>query len=96
MTYLEYAEARRNGEPIIKLAGIEFYKQELNEHFEAGTVYIVKYKSIYLLEPANYKTEPKVKARKVYESTGTLTRRGRYYSMTREQVNKLLGRELFI
>lgn len=96
MTYSEYSEARRNNEQIIKLAGIEFYKQELTEHFEAGTVYIVKYKSIYLLEPANYKTEPKIKARKVYESTETLTRRGRFYSMTREQVNNLLGRELFI
>ena len=96
MTYSEYNEARRNNEPIIKLAGIEFYKQELTEHFEAGTVYIVKYKSIYLLEPANYKTEPKVKARKVYEGSEKLTRRGRFYSMTKEQVNNLLGKEFFI
>lgn len=96
MTYSEYAEARRNGEQIIKLAGIEFYLKELNELFEVGKTYIVKYKTIYKLETANYKTEPKIKAREVYKSFESLTARGRFYAMTKDQVNHLLKRELFI
>ena len=99
MDYREFMELRNSGAPIITLAGIEFYGKELDELMEKNERYIIKYRSIYFLEVANYKDDgkPKYKVRKVYDHTGELplTKRGRFHTMNRAQANRLIGRELF-
>ena len=95
MDYLDYIKLREQNAPKITLAGIEFYQKELEELLEKNERYIVKFKSVFYLETANYKDDPKFKVRKVWNSQEQLTRRGRYCTMNYKSVNHLLGIEVF-
>ena len=95
----EYNKAKETNS-FIKLAGIEFFGAELEELMQSNERYIIKYRSIYYLSPANYKDngKPKFKVEEVYKHTGILplTKRGRFHTMNYKQVNNLIGQELFI
>lgn len=99
MSYKEFMELRNSNAPKITLAGIEFYGKELDELMEKDERYIIKYRSVYYLEVANYIKDgnPSYKVRKVYRETGNvpLTKAGRFVTMDYKGVNNLLGQELF-
>jgi len=97
MTFKRYQELREQGAPTIKLAGITFYGEELNELMEKDERYIITGRNIYYLDVANYKTEPKFKVSKVWHTDDVLpfTKRGRYYTFDYKAVNNLLGQEIF-
>lgn len=97
MTFKRFYELKMQGAPTITLAGITFFGEQLEELMEKDERYIIKYRDIYYLQTANYKTEPKFKASKVWHTNDELpfTKRGRYYTMNYKQVNNLLGQEIF-
>lgn len=97
MTFKRYQELREQGAPTIKLAGITFFGEELNELMEKDERYIITGRNIYYLDVANYKTEPKFKVSKVWHTDDVLpfTKRGRYYTFGYKAVNNLLGQEIF-
>lgn len=97
MNYQRFMELRAKGAPTIKLAGIQFFGEELEELMEKDERYIVTHRDIYYLEVANYVKEPKFKAKKVWHHDGELQlmRRGRYTTMNYQQVNNMLGQEIF-
>lgn len=85
------------GAPRITLAGIEFFDEELKELMEKNERYIIKQRTIYYLQTANYVNDPKFKVSKVWHHDGELplTKRGRYVTMDYKAVNHLLGQEIF-
>ena len=97
MDYKRFYELKLQGAPTITLAGITFFCEELDELMEKDERYIIKYRDIYYLETANYKTEPKYKVRKVWHTSDELpfTKKGRYYTFNFKDVNHLLGQEVF-
>ena len=97
MTFKRFNELKEQGAPTIKLAGITFFGEELEELMEKNERYIIKYRNIYYLDVANYKTEPKFKVSKVWHTDDELpfTKRNRYYTMDYKSVNHLLGNEIF-
>lgn len=97
MTFKRFYELKLQYAPTITLAGITFFGEELDELMEKDERYIIKYRNIYYLEVANYKTEPKYKVRKVWHTDDVLpfTKMGRYYTMNYKSVNHLLGQEIF-
>lgn len=76
---------------MVKTAGIEFDEHELYKaYFEHK--YIVKFRTIYKLDWCANLSGCKVYARQIYyKNFGTpLTRRGRYFLMSPEEINNLL------
>lgn len=71
-------------EDLIKIEGIEFPLAELEEYYNNGKRYILKFRSIYEL----IKEAGKFRTRKIYTEKGALpiTKRGRYFMWTKEQV----------
>ena len=92
---------------IIKIAGIEFFIDDLKEiekkYFEENKKYIVKYKTIYKLVYNEAKQDKFNKsyfgAVEVYKNKNKkdlgYTRRGRFIITTAKQVNELIGKEIF-
>ena len=93
---------------IIKIAGIEFTKEEIKklkeEYFDKNKKYIVKYKTIYELvyhEPRFDKNnEGYFGAREVYKKYDKnavgYTKRGRFVIWDAKSVNELIGRKFFV
>lgn len=97
MTYKEYFEARLNNLPKTKIGNVEFYEQELNELTESGDIYVITFKKIYQICPANYKPGfIPYYGKLVFSSPEQLCKRGRYYTMNAKGVNNLLGQEIFV
>lgn len=73
-------------ENIIKLAGIEFTQEELENHYNNGEIYILTYRKIYKIN----KVGEKYSATLVYTEKGNLpiTKRGRYYMWTENLVKE--------
>lgn len=71
-------------ENLIKIEGIEFTPAELEQNYNNGKIYILKFRSIYEL----IKDGGKFKARKIYTEKSALpiTKRGRYFMWSRKQV----------
>lgn len=71
-------------ENLIKIEGIEFTPAELEQNYNNGKRYILKFRSIYELTKEN----GKFRARKIYTEKGALpiTQRGRYFMWTKELV----------
>lgn len=71
-------------ENLIKIEGIEFTPAELEQNYNNGKRYILKFRGIYEL----IKENGKFKARKIYTEKGALpiTKRGRYFMWTKELV----------
>lgn len=69
-------------ENLIKLAGIEFTLEEVENYYNNGQIYILTYRKIYKLN----KVGNKYSAKLVYQENGNLpiTKRGRYYMWTEE------------
>lgn len=92
---------------IIKIAGIEFFADDLKEiekkYFEENKKYIVKYKTIYKLVYNEAKQDKLNKgyfgAVEVYKNKNKkdlgYTRRGRFIITTAKQVNELIEKEIF-
>lgn len=83
---------------IIKLRGIEFTREELeNAYFKENKKYIIKYKTIYQLmygENVGFHT---LEVYKNYNKKDIgYTRRGRYIMSKADLVNRLIGKELFL
>ena len=92
---------------IVKIAGIEFFVNDLKEiekkYFEENKKYIVKYKTIYKLVYNEAKQDKfnngYFGAVEVYKNKNKkdlgYTRRGRFIITTAKQVNELIGKEIF-
>ena len=89
----------------VKIAGIEFNEQEINDIYfnglKTGKMYIVKYNTIYSLHWCEvYKEQGGVYATKIYQNPvkGSLpfTQRGRFIITDAKTVNRLVGFKLLI
>ena len=69
---------------LIKIEGIEFTPAELEQNYNNGKIYILKFRSIYEL----IKDGGKFRTRKIYAERGALpiTKPGRYFMWSRKQV----------
>ncbi len=75
---------------IIKIGTVELTEQEAEKlYFEKK--YIVNYSGVYQLFYSA--AQHRVYGQKIYSSKG-LTKRGRFFAFTAEQVNHLIGYEL--
>lgn len=93
---------------IIKIAGVEFFVDDLKElekkYFEENKKYIVKYKTIYKLVYNEAKQDKFNKgyfgAVEIYKNKNKkdlgYTRRGRFIITTAKQVNELIGRKFLL
>ena len=93
---------------IIKIAGIEFTKEEIKklkeEYYDKNKKYIIKYKTIYELvynEPRFDKlNEGYFGARLVYRKDKSsrigFVKRGRFVIWDAEGVNRLIGKNIFV
>jgi len=78
----------------MKIGNIELTEKEANQFYFDKKRYIVSYRRIYQLNWCeNYKHGGGVYGTEIYYHKGDLplTKKGRFFAMTAEQVNKLLG-----
>lgn len=76
---------------IVKIGNVELLPEEAAAAYERG-LYIVAYRRIYQV---NYSAaQGRYYGQEVYCSAEPLTRRGRFFRMTGEAVNHLIGHEL--
>lgn len=76
---------------IIRIGTVECLPEEAAAAYERG-LYIVAYRRIYQV---NYSAaQGRYYGQEVYYSAEPLTRRGRFFRMTGEAVNHLIGHEL--
>lgn len=76
---------------IVKIGNVELLPQEAAEVYERG-LYIVAFRRVYKV---NYSAaQGRYYGQEVYYSAEPLTRRGRFFRMTGEAVNRLIGHEL--
>ena len=78
-------------ESIIKIGSAELYESEAERLYEAGK-YIVTYSCIYQLQRGG-RAYPHVYGLKIYSCKG-MTRRGRFYALSANEVNDLVGQPL--
>ncbi len=83
-------ESQEVTEMIVKIGTVELTEQEAEKlYFEKK--YIVNYSGVYQLFYSA--AQRRVYGQKIYSSKG-LTKRGRFFAFTAEQVNRLIGIEL--
>lgn len=81
-------------EIYLKAGRVELSREEVDKLVEAGRVYIVAYRDIYVIDWCN--NMGRYYARKIYTKFTDLplTKRGRFFAYTAKWVNDLLGFQL--
>lgn len=75
---------------IIKIGSVELTEDEAQRYYEEGR-YIVTYSKIYKLVKTD--RNPEIHGKVIYTSKG-MTLRGRYFAMTADTVNNLVGSKI--
>ena len=78
---------------VVKIGNVDLFPEEAAEAYERG-LYIVAFRRVYQV---NYSAaQGRYYGQEVYYSADSLplTRRGRYFSMSAAEVNRLIGHEL--
>lgn len=78
---------------VVRVGNVELLPTEAYELYESGK-YIVTYKTIYQLHYSN--AQKRVYGSKIYNATGNMTLRGRWFALDAECINNLLGFKLLI
>jgi len=76
---------------VVSVAGVQFYEEEIPAILESSKKYLVNYRGVY--EIRKRKTSSGFYGKSLLQKKG-LTRRGRFFLMDRDSVNKLLGFDL--
>ena len=77
---------------IVKIGSVELYKDEARKLYEEKK-YIVTYGGVYQLFYSN--VQKRVYGQKVINQRG-IASRGRFYTMTAETINNVLGKKILI
>ena len=88
---------------MVKVGKVELADAEASELYFSGKRYIVTYRTVYVLEWCTNYTNPDgshggVYGREIYYHRGEmpLTKRGRWFSHTAAEVNKLIGKNILV
>lgn len=81
------------GEPVIKLAGIEFTQSEIDKEHSQGNVYLFKGSKVYEVRYSQAQQDYYVVL--VYQFNERFTNRGRFHLVNASIANSYIGHKLF-
>lgn len=81
------------GEPVIKLAGIEFTQSEIDNEYSKGNIYLFKGTKVY--EVRYSQAQQDYYAVPVYQFNERFTNRGRFHLVNARIANNYIGHKLF-
>lgn len=81
------------GEPVIKLAGIEFTQSKIDNEYSHGNVYLFKGSKVYEVRYSQAQQDYYVVL--VYQFNERFTNRGRFHLVNASIANSYIGYKLF-